>query len=432
LEPEHFWQFTALINFRYIQNRVIPADILKLEAPKFRKAVMKRLRIRKKEETDDFLRAIDDAAATTVVEASKTTTEDIKSIKKLVIGTPLETASLLALSGFGAEISTGAIITDDALGAGSQAYVMFLLLKSVDTNYGGTFGWRQGAVWCVEEPESSLHMNLEQKLAMTLRSWTENRALRLQIIATTHSEVITTAANTGFLVELDGARTAVRSKNIPELIYLASTSGVSGPLEPVLCFPTNTVVLVEGPLDRRIFEYVSQRTSVACGFKFTALHELDPTQYGSGVGSIIEDLRLRGPLIQNRAINSPFIILFDYSVEGSLLNKARKYYGANGHQRVLRMNINHAHPKVSNSFSGIERFYPKALYIQARKKGVADIAVDQHGNVSIDKAKLTAKVKRDLADLFCQGPDIWCKRLEAVLKDIESAALPPNSQLPLR
>ncbi len=423
LDDTVFQQFIDLINFRYIQNRTIPADVLKMEAPRFGHAVMKRFRKKRAAETDRLLQGIKDAADTTIAKASKQVTSDIASIARLVMGTPDEAVSILGLSGFAAATPSGALIPSDAVGAGSQAYVMFLLLKDIDTTYEGTFGWRQGVVWAVEEPESSLHKDLEQKLAIMLRSWTDEDALKMQILATTHSDVITTASNAGFFVETDGSATSITAKKIPELVSQAATAGVSSPFEPALCFPSNTVVLVEGPLDRMVLENVSRRTKAACGFVFVCLHELDQAEAGSGVDKIVDYLKRRGPVIQNRPAKSPLLVLFDHDVTDDKLRQARKYYGTNGDSRVIRMSANHADARVSTSLGGIERFYPRSLFMKARQGDTLPVSVDQQGNVSIVKRELSPKAKRELAHLLCDGPPQWCTHLDLVLRDLETAAL---------
>jgi predicted ATP-dependent endonuclease of OLD family len=369
------------------------------------------------------LKEIREAEENVIEEASEIATQHIAPIQRLIMGTPSEVPSLLSLSGFSAETSTGALIRDDSLGAGSQAYIMFLLLKTIDTNYGGTFGWRQGVVWAVEEPESSLHKDLEQKLAIMLSSWSEDEKLKIQVLATTHSETIITAANKGFLVELDQGRTIIRPKEIPELVFKAAAAGISGPVEPMLCFPTNPVVLVEGPLDRMILEKVAERTRTACAFKFLCLHELDPSTGGSGVDAIITYLKQHGRLAQNRAIDSPIIVIFDNDIDEEKLRQARKYYGTNGDHRVLRMDVKHADNSVSDSIGGIERFYPKELFVKARKKRVVAVSIDLDGVVHIERNELTSKVKNKPANMLCDGPASWCKHLKGVLGDIQTAAL---------
>jgi len=423
LDEDTFWQFIDLIRFRYIQNRIIPSETLKQEALNFRDAVINRLRITKATETDKLMEDLNQAAADTFYEANKTITEDITSISRVVMGLA-EAATLFGFSGFGAEIQTGALVNDDVLGAGSQAYMMFNLLKLIDTTYGGTFGWRQGVVWAIEEPETSLHNDLTRKLAILLRSWAEDQDLRIQVIATTHSEIITTAADRGYLVKLgDRSRTVITSKEIPELIHGAVRSGISGEIDPIMCFPTNTVVLVEGQLDSMVLEQVSQRTQIACGCKFVCLHEIDATEQRAGIDKIIDYLKKHSRFIHNRPVNSPLMILFDYDIEDDKLNKAQGFYGKNNKKRVQKMNINHADSKVSNVVRGIERFYPKDVFLSARQQNIVPVNQDQNGVLSIDKQYFTPPIKQELAKIFLNGPDNWFKHLKAVLQDIMDASL---------
>ncbi len=418
LDERLFWQFVGLIGFRYIQNRTIPSEVLEAEYPNFRKIITNRLRRRRGvSETDRLMRALNNAAADTIKEANKLVTEGVPSIRKVIMGLP-EVYTLLGIGGLSAETLTGAVIDDDALGAGSQAYMMFHLLKLIDTAYSTRFGWRQGVLWAVEEPESSLHDDLASKIAKMFRLWSEEDQLKMQIIATTHSEIITSTANTGYLVELeDGIRTTVKLRSIPDLINASVEAGVSGQIDPILGFPTDTVVLVEGPLDRWVLEEVSKRTQTACECKFVCLSELDPQESGGGVNIIIDYLKKWGKLIPKRAPSSPLMILFDYSVSDSDFSKACRYYGQQYHNRVLRMDVNHADTRVSNILTGIERFYPQALFIRARRVNNAIVNKDQHGVVSIDKSNLGASVKRELAKMLLDGPITWCNPIKQVLSD---------------
>jgi hypothetical protein len=46
-------------------------------------------------------------------------------------------------------------------GSGMQSLVMFETLHLIDRDYFPRFGWKQAAIWAVEEPESSLNTVLE-------------------------------------------------------------------------------------------------------------------------------------------------------------------------------------------------------------------------------------------------------------------------------
>lgn len=417
LNEKLFWQFVGLIGFRYIENRTIPSAVLEEESYNFRRLIMNRLRRRSASETDRLMKALDSAAADTIKEANTLVTEDVPSIRKITMGLP-EMHTLLGVGGLGVETPAGALIDDDALGAGTQAYMMFHLLKLIDTAYSTRFGWRQGVVWAVEEPESSLHDDLISRLAKMFRQWSEDESLKMQIIATTHSEIVTSTANAGYSVELEyEVRTVVKPKSIPDLIQASARAGVSGRIDPILCFSTNTVVLVEGPLDRWVLEEVSKKTQTACGCRFVCLRELDPQESGGGVNIIIDYLKKWGRLTSNRAPDSPLMILFDHSVTDMELVRARQFYGQHCDNRVLRMDISHADKMVSNTLTGIERFYPRALFIRARESNIATVNEDQYGVVSVEKNNLGSGVKRDLAKMFLNGPNDWFEPIKQVLSD---------------
>jgi len=430
LDPYLFDQLTNLINFRYIQNRTIPTQVLREEGPTFQAAIARRLP-RKGIQAEDVLTVIRSTAADFVSEADKRVRESIDSIRKLEMLAPQDIAALAVFTGFSAEISTGAVIPDSALGAGSQAFTMFNLLKIVDTDYGRHFGWRQAAIWAVEEPESSLHRDLQQILAVTLRDWVDEASSRMQLFTTTHSEIFATAANEGFLVTLADGRTTVHHEAIPNLVYRTATMGITGSVEPILCFPMDPVVLVEGPLDRWILTYVSRQTGIAANCKFVSLEELDPGTAGGGVDKIIKYLQRNGKLIPNRATNAPLLVLFDWDVDDHKLSKAREYYGPNADLRVLRMNTSHADPKISPQIHGIERFYPRALFLAARDAEIVDVLVGRAGNISIEKAKLDP-AKHALAGMLCSAPDnSWYQHIQGVLEDVASASfLLPGDRIP--
>jgi len=427
-------QFTDLINFRYIQNRTVPAQTLRDESSAFQAYVNRRLRLRQKGvASEPLLKIIRETASEVVSQANESLVKSTDSMRNLEMSTPLGIASLASVSGFRAEIQTGGRITDDAWGSGTQAYMMFQLLKLIDTDFGTHFGWREAAIWAIEEPESSLHKDLEQKLAIVLREWSDTDDLRMQIFATTHSEIFVTAAGEAFLVKLgEEGHSNISHKEIPDLVYRAASMGVSGPVEPIFCFLLNPVILVEGPLDRRVLTHVAQQTQVAADCRFLSLHELDPVETGGGANEIVRYLKRNSRLFQNRPISAPLIVLFDWDVVDQVLNKARDHYGTHSDLRVQRMNVAHADPRISSEINGIERFYPVELFLEARKSNILDVAIDQDGNISIEKEKLR-EAKSMLADMLCQAKDKrWYRHLQKVLEDVQiSSSTLPGDQIKL-
>jgi len=430
-------QFTDLINFRYIQNRTIPAQVLRAESPAFQDYVKRRLWLRlhkEKADANSVVEIIQKIASEVVSPANKNLVGSVDSIKKLEMATPLNIASLVKVSGFRAEIPTGARVSDDFWGAGTQAYAMFQLLNIIDTDFSRYFGWRQAAIWAIEEPESSLHNDLEQQLAIALRKWSDDDKLRMQILTTTHSETFVTAASEAFLVKLDNnaGYTTTKHKKIPDLVYCAATMGISRPVEPILCFLLNPVVLVEGSLDRRVLEYVAQQTRTATNCRFLPLPELDPMETGGGADRIVQYLKRHRQLIPNRPVEAPLVVLFDWDVDNAKLAKAREYYGDHADLRVMRMDASYADPKISPDIKGIERFYPVELFDAAKNANKLDVAIDQHGNISVETEKLKA-AKSELADMLCEATDNkWYQHLQEVLEDVQKASSTlPGDQMKL-
>jgi hypothetical protein len=96
------------------------------------------------------------------------------------------------------------------------------------------------------------------------------------------------------------------------------------------------------------------------------------------------------------------------------------------------MNLSHADPRISSEINGIERFYPVELFHEARKLNILDVAMDQDGNISIEKDKLR-KAKSKLADMLCQAQDKgWYRHLQKVLEDVRiSSSTLPGDQIEL-
>ena len=437
VDPFIIDRFLSLINFRYAQNRRVPTDVLEYESGGFASYFRRYLGGRISAE-GGLLEALREAAAVAVAEANAAFARAGRSLTSLEMTTPETTSDLLAwlassigIWGLRGRTQTGALVEADAWGSGTQAQAMFFLLKGIDTDYRRWFGWRQATIWAVEEPESSLHKNLEQQLALTFWDWSLDQRNRLQILATTHSEVFLSAAVRGFVVELENGRTQVRSKSISELVHRAAVIGISGPLHPVLCFPANPVVLVEGPLDRRVLTQVSERSGVAQNCRFMSVPEFDITEGSGGADVLLRYLKRYGCLTANRPPRAPLLVLFDWEVPDDKVAQARRYYGEDGDLRVSKMNSAHGDQRLGK-VKGIERFYPYELFEIARNEGIEGVAFDGLGNVILSTGNESARAKSWLANKLCECSDAaWFEHLRKVLMDIQPRInLSRGDQLP--
>ena len=62
---------------------------------------------------------------------------------------------------FGNKLVEGSVEMDESeQGSGMQSLLMFETLHLIDRDYFQRFGWKQAAIWAVEQPESSLNTDL--------------------------------------------------------------------------------------------------------------------------------------------------------------------------------------------------------------------------------------------------------------------------------
>lgn len=355
-------QFLSLVTFRYIPNRSVPARLLRDESQAIATAIFRK--IRGGDQGTELLKSLGEAAARLLQDAATSLSSTGSPLTNPSVATAETIGQMLQMSGFQATGRHGGIVQDEDWGAGHQAFFLYSLLRAVDTDVSQSFGWRQAAVWAVEEPESALHRDLETRLADELRSWAVDEGSRLQIFQTTHSAILTMASESGFWVDLEGKRSTFADMSVPELTRAAELRGVSGWVHPVLSFPWNTVVLVEGEIDAKVLMHVASLASVT-NLRFLPLPTLDPSEKGGGKDQIIKYLRAHSRLIPNRPKSAPLIVLFDWEVADSTLAQARTAYGQGADRFVVRMDHSLCPKELSASFKGIERFYPPRVISEA-------------------------------------------------------------------
>jgi len=319
----------GLVNFRYIPNRTVPTDTLASRRPEVARAISKRLERTETDAVQDLLGKIKDAAsaALQVVDSElSAVTEGISQIEPAISES---ISDLISLSNFRARTPLGTYVADDAWGSGAQAYLMFSVLHAVDRDRSSYFGWRQGTIWAVEEPESSLHHDLAVALSERFHNWSNKTEDRLQVICTTHSEVFTMCSDSGYEVVLEQGKTQVASKPIPLLASQAARSGVTAWPQPILAFPFKPLVFVEGAIDSRVLTHASKIVGNAANCVFLSPSELDPSAR-DGADSLATYLSRFGNLWEKRPPESPILVLFDWDKRSdtSPVDRAKNVFAA--------------------------------------------------------------------------------------------------------
>lgn len=420
-------QFMGLVTFRYIPNRSVPARLLREESQAIANATFRQMR--GGDQGADFIKSLRDAASRLLEGASEGLSNSGSPLADPSLASGKSISQMIQMTGFQAIGQHGAAVHDEDWGAGHQAFFLYELLRVVDTDISQSFGWRQAAVWAVEEPESALHRDLETRLASELRSWSLEKDSRLQLLQSTHSPILTMAAESGFWVDLEKRSTFV-PMNIAELTKAAELRGVSGWMHPVLSFPWNPVVLVEGESDARVLTHVANLAGTS-HLRFLSLPELDSTESSGGKNQIIKYLKANGRLLQNRPTDAPLVVLFDWDVTDQDMEKARAAYGSSSGIFVRKMDPALCPQELGSTFRGIERFYPPRVIVEAHNADEVVVGMAANRPYSIASEELQRGKYRLGNRVLSIGNLSELAALAQILVDLDNDIRGPSSQLTL-
>ena len=417
-DPDNYArQFLALIKFRYIPNRTVPTDILRDESQALARYVF--LRMRDQSHATSLMKELTAAASRMLKDISESLELTTAPLHEPTVTTST-LVQMLSMAGFQARGNHGGIVQDAEWGAGHQAFFLYELLKTIDTDYSRFFGWRQATIWAVEEPESALHHDLETALASQFRKWASDPRFRLQTFLTTHSSIFTMAADSGTWVDFEKSSTTLQHMPIQTLVKASETHGVSTWLHPVLSYPWNPIVLVEGLADVEALSHVAQLAGFE-SMRFVALPTLDHIEPSGGKDSIVSYLKRNNAMIGNRPREAPLIVLLDWEVSSVEMKRAQQAYGTRGSDHVLKMNHQYCDNLMGPDFKGIERFYPPRIVQEAHTAGRVVVGIAPNKPYSISKAQLD-QAKYGLLQRFKTITDSReLAPLEKVLRDVQSA-----------
>jgi len=197
-------QFLALINFRYIPNRVLPLDIVHNEHSALRDAIIRRLRRRLGKQDEMFAKLKE--TSETLVERIEKDLRNATNVDGVRLDMPSSWQDFVFALGY--KLTSEGIEFDDSVqGSGVQSLLMLQTLALIDKDYYQQFGWKQASLWAIEEPESSMHTSLEAKVASFLAQLATESDGRLQIVGTSHSDLILQSADSIVMVSMNKGRT---------------------------------------------------------------------------------------------------------------------------------------------------------------------------------------------------------------------------------
>ncbi|MBE3039211.1 MAG: AAA family ATPase [Chloroflexi bacterium] len=393
-------QFLQLIKFRYVPNRVLPIEVVRKEHQNLRDILVRRLGGREREHGTTF-DAIRQTSETVIRALAMRLHEASPDIGDVRLATPTSWSDMVFA--FGYKLGRDGIEMDDgAQGAGIQSLLMLETLYLIDRDYFQKFGWRQAAIWAVEEPESSLHTALEARVAAYLSDIASDSVSRLQVLCTTHSDLMLQYATRTFMVRKDGWETKCEPAASPQdAVEQMSREGISRWTHPILYYPTEPVILVEGKYDAAFLEKAFNHIQPNRTLHVTYLEKLEGGTATGGVDALAKYIRANVKVVKLRRKDSRVVVLLDWDSAGKL-NQFQSILPDDDSYRVLAWPDGSYNPKLGRDFHGIERCFSDRL-IRACMTSGAPIQETTTGNWVVTDKEQYGNVKSILRDIVQKG-----------------------------
>jgi energy-coupling factor transporter ATP-binding protein EcfA2 len=376
-------QFLSLISFRYIPNRVLPLDVIRREHQSLRDVLVRRLSRRSIDDQEAF-----DALRTKSAELLRHLSRHVRGacsdISEVRLATPSSWREMVFA--FGYKLLSNDIESDDvAQGSGVQSLLMFETLSLIDRDYFQRFGWRQASVWAVEEPESSLHSSLEARVASFLADISADEASRLQVIATTHSDIMIQYADRAiFVIKKQAATAFSQQPDKRKTLEQTAKEGISRWVHPILANPLDPIVLVEGKSDQRFMQQALQLADPRVRIVVSYPEELQEGPTTGGVEELLKYIKANQSALRTRV--APAIIVIDWD-SASKKPEFEKYLVKVPFCKVLVWSASTFNPELSETFRGLERHLSNRIInaadngaIATKPDGIKIISGDELGS----------------------------------------------------
>jgi len=414
-----------LVRFRYIPNHVHPSQVLRAEEDAIRKLLFDRLG-QKKLLSEDTVRQIGTGASDLmkpIREAMKTATGEIGDVE---LATPGDWRELAWAFGMKLRATQSQSFETLVHGSGIQSVLAYHVLHAIDTTFSGSFGWRKGAVWAVEEPESFLHARLQGELARSFAEYASGPSL--QIVLSTHSPAFLGASDSGVYASLDSSgRSEFHVQERGDIIRAAYTSGIAPFAHPLHTGPPKPLLLVEGKTDRDLVVRAYRQSDFACPYEILCLEDFDSTI--SGGDETATWLKYNREAVEARPEASPIHVLLDWEARDATVSKIERALLPHATSKCLRWPIDLVNPDLSESWVGIERFLSTAFVEYLAQRGILDLVrPDRPERVTwvygVEKKQLRAAKAQIHTELSVRDSEIdiapliaACGWLSAQLKD---------------
>lgn len=426
-EQQKIQQFLSLVTFRYIPNRTLPIDLIKKEHQSLRDVLIRRVSKSKPAGADEVFDKLANISKRLISGLYKDLLNKIiiPDFEDIRLDTPASFSDMVFA--FGYKLKQQGFEIDDSLqGSGIQNLLMFYTLHLIDKDYFQKFGWRQASIWGIEEPESSLHLSLAARVGSFLYDVASGPNNRLQVLATTHSEVIIQFSDQCYYVKNTPNGSKSESKEVSSILEEAVKSGTSGWQHPLLRYPLKILVIVDGKYDvkffKKSFELINPKILNKCEILSLENISLSGKEETGGTDATIKYLKANARVIKNRHSQFPVIVILDWE-KTSKKQEIIRYFERIDQLKVLNWEEEKANPSLGKGFTGMERFLPDRI-INLIKAEIPQIVtynqaarsyIVEKENYGTFKAKASEIIERELKKEDLKYADHILKEIQKLI-----------------
>jgi hypothetical protein len=189
-------------------------------------------------------------------------------------------------------------------------------------------------------------------------------------------------------------------QDLREGLELLSRAGISRWAHPILHFPMEPLVLVEGKYDAHFFKEAFIHIRPKRKIRVTYLEHLNGGGATGGVDQLLNYTKDNAKVIKLRQKDAPIVVVLDWD-SARKANQFRKPFGADDPFKIFAWPEASFNPKLGRTFHGIERHFSDRMIEEAERRG-AQIYRNRNGICSVQNDEY-GEVKNTLNGIVNEG-----------------------------
>jgi len=185
-----------------------------------------------------------------------------------------------------------------------------------------------------------------------------------------------------------------------EAINRLSREGISRWSHPLLHYPLEPLILVEGKYDATFLEEAFRILKVPKPPRVSYIERLENDQATGGVDELYNYVKNNSKVIKSRQTIAPVIVILDWDASGKR-DKFSKLLDDSDRFKILVWPDNALNPKLGKSFKGIERSFSNRMIEAVENKG-AQIFRSKSGVCSVERDQYE-QIKKQLNQIVIGG-----------------------------